>query len=415
MEFITIVIYLSVYMGLISTSFYILSFIAGEKKKKMIYTDSELANVKVTVIIPAYNEEDTIAKTIKSVKKSNYPDFEVIVVDDGSKDRTYEIAKKLETADGKIRVFHKENGGKGTALNLGIARARGQIIFTMDADTTVHPDSMKKMARFFKDDSVMSVTPAMIINNPRTIFQRIQYTEYALGLFLRKAFSALRAIYIAPGAFSAYRKWFFDKYGGYDEHNITEDLEMGLRIQYNGYHTENCPEAPAYTNAPSTFKELTMQRRRWYFGQVKNLWKYRNIISRRYGDLGAFVIPTSILATLFSITITIFLFFKVLFEIKDNILFLQSVNFDFPNALGLNLYILERFLFLWLTKPVVLFTLCFMIILGFYTYYASKKIGKPPLMLLNWMLFFLLFAIMYGFWWIFSLFYSLTRETIKWK
>ena len=410
-EVITIVIYLSVYMGLISTSFYIMSFLAGEKKKKPMYTDDELP--KVTVIIPVYNEEDTIAKTIRSVVKSNYPDFEVIVVDDGSTDNTFEIAKKLESE--KVRVFHKENGGKGTALNLGIKRARGKIIFTMDADTTVDKESMKKMVRFFKDDSVMCVTPAMVINNPRTIFQRIQYTEYALGLFLRKAFSALKSIYIAPGAFSAYRKAFFDKYGGYDEHNITEDLEMGLRIQYKGFHAENCPEAPAYTNAPATFKELTMQRRRWYFGQVRNLWKYRKIISRKYGDLGAFVIPTSILATLFSVTITIFLFFKVLFKVKENILFLQSVNFDFPNAFNLNLYILERFLFLWLTKPVVLFTLCFMIILGFYTYYASKKIGKPPLMILNWMLFFLLFAVMYGFWWVFSLFYSLTRREIKWK
>ncbi len=398
-------------MGLISTTFFIMSFITGEKKKKLIYTDKELSNVKVTVIIPAYNEEDTIGKTIKSVEKSNYPDFEVIVIDDGSKDKTFEIAKKLE--NGRVRVFHKENGGKGTALNFGIKKATGKIIFTMDADTTVDRESMKKMVRFFKDDSVMSVTPAMVTTNPRTIVQRVQYTEYALGLFLRKAFSSLRAIYIAPGAFSAYRKAFFDKYGGYDEHNITEDLEMSLRIQYNGYHTENCPEAPAYTNAPSTFKELTLQRRRWYFGQVKNLWKYRKIISRKYGDLGAFVIPTSILSTLFSVIIVLFLFFNVLNEVKNNLLFFNSVNFDFGNALSLNLYVIERFLFLFFTMPAVLFTLFFMCILGFYTYYASKKIGKPPLMLLNWILFFLLFAIMYGFWWIFSIFY-LTKKTIKW-
>ena len=399
-------------MGLISTSFYIMSFLAGEKKKKPLYTDAELSKVKVTVIIPAYNEEDTIAKTIKSVLKSGYPDFEVIVVDDGSKDRTLEIAKKLESE--KVRVFHKENGGKGTALNLGIAKATGKIIFTMDADTTVHSESMKRMVRFFKDDSVMCVTPAMVINNPRTIWQRIQYTEYALGLFLRKAFSSLRSIYIAPGAFSAYRKWFFDKYGGYDEHNITEDLEMGLRIQYKGFHAENCPEAPAYTNGPAAFKELTMQRRRWYFGQVKNLWKYRKIISRKYGDLGAFVIPTAILSTVFSVTITVYLFFKILFTVKDNLLFLQSVNFN-PGTMNVNLYLIERFLFLFFTKPEVLSAIFFVFILGFYTYYASKKIGSPPLMMLNWMLFFLLFAVMYGFWWIFSLFYSLTRKTIKWK
>ena len=112
MEFVTIIIYLSVYMGLISTSFYVLSFIAGEKKKKLMYEDSELP--KVSVIIPAYNEEDTIGKTIGSILKSHYPDFEVLVVDDGSKDQTLKVAKEFEGRAGKVSVFHKKNGGKGT-------------------------------------------------------------------------------------------------------------------------------------------------------------------------------------------------------------------------------------------------------------------------------------------------------------
>ncbi len=397
-------------MGLVSTSFYIMSFIAGEKKEKPLYKDSELP--RVSVIIPAYNEEKSIAKTIESILKSDYPDFEVIVVDDGSKDDTLRIAENFSSD--KVRVFHKKNGGKGTALNFGIKKAKGKIIFTMDADTAVASQSMKNMVRFFKEDTVMCVTPAMVINKPKNILQRIQYTEYALGLFLRKAFSSLRAIYIAPGAFSAYRKTFFDKFGGYDEKNITEDLEMGLRIQSKGYHAENCPEAPAYTTAPDTFKSLLMQRRRWYFGQIRNLWKYRRIISPRYGDLGAFVIPTAIFSILFSVTITVYFFFKSLFEIKDGLLFLQKVNFDFSNTLNLNFYMIERFLFLFFSKPVVLFTFFFLAILGFYTYYASRKIGKTPGMIINWALFFLLFAVLFGFWWIVSIFYTITHKNIKW-
>ncbi len=410
-EFITIVIYLSIYVGLVSTTFYILSFLAYKKKKRLLYTDDELP--LVSVIIPAYNEEKSIAKTIKSISKSDYPFFEVIVVDDGSKDNTLKIARKFKSE--KVSIFHKENGGKGTALNLGIKKAKGKIIFTMDADTTVDPQSMKKMVRFFKDKEVMSVNPAMVINKPKNILQRIQYIEYVMGLFLRKAFASLRAIYVSPGAFSAYRKSFFDKYGGYDEGNITEDLEMALRIQYHGYHTENCPEAPAYTTAPRTFKALTIQRRRWYFGLTKNLWNYRKIISLRYGDLGAFVIPTAIISIFFAVFVTAYLFLKTIFSVRDNLLFLQSINFDFVNALDFNSYVIERFLFLFFTKPVVIFILLFIFILGFYIYYASRKIGRLSGVLVNLLFFFLFFAVLFGFWWIVSLFYVLSSRQIRWR
>ena len=411
MDFISILIYLSIYLGLISTVFYVLSFMAEERKDKLLYKDSELP--KVSVVIPAYNEESTIAKTLRSIIRTRYPDFEVLVVDDGSKDKTLSIAKRF--AGQKVKVLHKKNGGKASALNFGIRRAKGKIIFTMDADTTVDPGSMKKMVRFFKDPEVMSVTPAMVTEHPRTIVQRVQYTEYAMGLFLRKAFAALRSIYIAPGAFSAYRKAFFDKYGLYDEHNITEDLEMGLRIQYLGFHTENCPEAPAYTAAPATFRELLLQRRRWYVGQVENLIRYRKIISRKFGDLGAFVIPTAMLSSLFTVMITIYLMYKIITTISDNFVFFQNINFNLGSSVDFSFHAVERVLFLLFTQPSILFTLLFMGIFGFYTYYASKKLGKPPLMFLNWILFFMLFAFFYGIWWIYSLFYSITRKSVKWK
>ena len=218
----------------------------------------------------------------------------------------------------------------------------------MDADTRVDSKSMRNMVRFFKNKKIMSVTPAILTEKPENILQRVQHIEYIMGLFLRKAFASLKAIYVAPGAFSAYRKSFFDKYGGYDEENITEDLEMALRIQFKGYQTENCPEALAYTISPRTFKELLLQRRRWYFGLIKNLWNYKKLIGLKYGDLGAFVIPTAIVSIVFSVFVIIYLFFKTIFNIRDNLLFLHSINFDFVNALSLNRYFIERFLFLFL-------------------------------------------------------------------
>ncbi len=411
MEFIQIILYSSIYIGLVATSFFALTYIADKKKKRDFLTDDELPFV--SVIIPAYNEEDCIARTIDSVLKTEYPGgFEVIFVDDGSKDNTLMLAKKYEERG--VRVFTKENGGKGTALNFGINKAKGELIFTMDADTSIEPYSMERMVRYFKNEKVMSVTPAMVLQKPKTILQRIQHIEYAMGLFLRRVFAALDSIYIAPGAFSAYRKSFFDKYGGYDVGNITEDLEMSLRIQFNGFYTENCPDAPAYTIAPAKFKPLLLQRRRWYFGLIKNTIKYRKMFSKKYGDLGIFVMPVAWISILFSVFLTGYLMVKIGLEVWENFLFLQGINFDFLNITNINSYLLERYFFILITDPVLLSLLFFMMILGFYLHYAYKKVGKLSGLVINLPLFFFLFASLFGFWWIVSIVYSIFKKDVDW-
>jgi len=415
-EFITIVIYTSIYVGLVATTFYIISFWMDKRRKKPMFKDGELPFV--SVIIPAYNEEKSIGKTIATITKSNYPKnkFEVIVVDDGSKDDTLKIAKQFaSTSNPVIKVFHKENEGKGAALNFGLTKAKGEIFISMDADTRVSPKSMKNMVRYFKDENIMAVTPAMVVENPKTIWQRIQHVEYLTGLFLRKAFASVNAIYITPGAFSAYRKSFTDKYGGYDVGNITEDLELSLKIQYNGYAIENCPTAPAYTTPPSTFKKLLIQRRRWYFGLIRNTLKYRKIMSKNYGDLGMFVMPVAWMSIFFAVFVTVYLFIKSIFDVKEEILFLQSINFDFVNSFNLSFYVVERFLFLFFSKPVVLFVLLFVIILGVYLYYASRKVDKTSNLIINLPLFFIFFAVLFGLWWIVSIIYAIFVKQVKWR
>jgi cellulose synthase/poly-beta-1,6-N-acetylglucosamine synthase-like glycosyltransferase len=411
MDFITIIIYISIYIGLVATTFYILSFIAGTKKEKFFFNEEELPFV--SVIIPAYNEEKTIAKTIESILNSDYPKFEVMVVDDGSKDETLKIAKTYENS--QVKVLTKENGGKGTALNLGLKEVKGEIIFTMDADTYVDSKAMKKMVMYFKNPKVMSVSPAMIVSKPKTILQRVQHMEYVLGLFLRKALTSLDAIFVTPGAFSAYRKSFFDKYGGYDEENIVEDLEIALRIQSEGYKTENSPESLAYTNVPDKFMPLLIQRRRWYYGLIKNLWTYRRIFGRKYGDLGLFVLPIAMVGIVLSLIITSYFFIKIFFEVQKNILFLQAINFDFKSMISFSFLALERTLFLFFSNPMVLFVFVFIAFLTFYIIYASRKMGKIAKLYLDLPLFFLFFAIFFGFWWMISIFYALFYKKIKWR
>lgn len=413
MEFINFIIYASIYIGLIATTFYILSFMSGKKQKKLLFSDNELP--KVSVIIPVFNEEKGIERTLKSILASNYPKekFEIIVVDDKSSDGTLKLVRKFKS--NIVRVFSKEHGGKGKAMNFGIRKAKGEIIFSMDADTLVDSGSLKKMVRYFKDEKIMSVSPAMVVYEPKNVLQRIQQVEYLLGLFLRKTFAILNAIHITPGAFSAFRKSFFDKYGGYDENNITEDLELTLRIQYHGYKIENAPEAPAYTIAPDKFIHLLKQRRRWYVGLMKNLWDYKKILSPKYGDMGMFVIPVAIISIFFAIVVTAYLFFKTLFNIKNELLFLSNINFDFNSVLDVNIYFIERMAFLLFTNPVFIFLMFFMIVFGIYLFYASKKLGKISGLAINLPLFFVFFAVLFGFWWIISIIYVGLNRKISWK
>ena len=124
-----VIIYLSIFVGFFASSFYVLTFIASFKKKPLQFKDSELP--KVTVVIPAWNEEKSVESTLDSILGSNYPNFEVVFVDNNSKDKTYELAKKFES-DPRVRVFSETRQGKACAVNLGISKAKGEIIFTMD-------------------------------------------------------------------------------------------------------------------------------------------------------------------------------------------------------------------------------------------------------------------------------------------
>jgi cellulose synthase/poly-beta-1,6-N-acetylglucosamine synthase-like glycosyltransferase len=413
MELISIVIYLSVYIGLVATSFYALSFFADKKKEKLLFSDDELP--KTTIIIPAFNEEKSIKRTIESILASDYPKnkLEIIVVDDGSKDNTLSIAKKFQSK--QVKVFTKKNGGKGTALNLAIRKSHGKVIFTMDADTFVEPQCVKEMVRYFKDPKVMSVIPSMLIHKPKGILQRIQQAEYLFGLFIRKAFSSVNAVHITPGAFSAYRKTFFDKYGGYDETNITEDLEMSLRIQYKGFTIEYAPNAPVYTIAPNKFCPLLVQRRRWYTGLMKNTWKYKGMFSPKYGDLGLFILPLAWISIFFSVFTVTYLAIKTLFRIQSELLFLSNVQFDFLNTISLNSYVVERFIFQFFTNPIIIFLLFFLVILVVYLRYAAKYVGKITGLSITLPLFFIFFAVLFGFWWLISIFYVIFNKKVIWR
>lgn len=406
-----ILIYLSVYIGLFAVSYYLLSFLTYRKKYKKI---SENKLPKVAVIIPAYNEEKGIKETIMSALNLDYPKnkLEIVVVDNGSKDKTYSIAKKIKNK--KLKVLKERKKGKANALNFAISKVRAEIIVTMDADTSAERDALKKMVHRFSNPKVMCVAPSIIIHKPKGVLQRVQQIEYFLGLYLRKAFNSMNAIHITPGAFSAYRKSFFKKYGGFDVNNITEDMEMCFRIQYNNLIVECEENAITYTKAPNTFLGLLRQRRRWYFGLTKNLWSYRKLFSKKYGQLGLIVLPMAVIAVLFAMVLTSYLAILSLLDLKKELMLISSINFDFSNFFTFNKYIFERFFFILFSNPVILFLILFMVILGGYMLFAKSKVKRYSNVKASLIFFLMFYSLLFAFWWFVSLFYVIFVRKVSW-
>ncbi len=409
---IEILIYIAAFFGLFAVVFYFLGITGRKTEEELFLADKELPTV--SIIIPAYNEEKGIAATIKSASELDYPKnkLKIIVIDDGSRDNTYKIAKKFESEI--IMVYTKKNGGKGAALNLGISRAKSEIIVTMDADTFAEKSALKNMARYFKRKEVVCVTPVMTINNPHGIWTRIQQVEYFLGIFLRKAFASMNAIHITPGAFSAYRKIFFDKHGGFDEKNITEDLEIALRIQANNFRIENSLNSVIYTVAPETFNSLLKQRRRWYHGLIVNLWSYRRLFSKKYGDLGLIVLPIAVLTILFSMIITSYTFIKTVFNIGNELVMLRSINFNFINYFEFSKYFIEKIVFSMFSSTIFLISLMFIAILVAYMIFAKTKVKEHSAIKISLALFLIFYSVLFVFWWIVSIVYTLFRVEVKW-
>lgn len=407
-------IYLSAFVGTFAVSYYFLSLMAYRKyEKPRDFTERELP--RVSIIIPAYNEEETIKKTIESALGLKYPQkkFEILVINDGSKDRTYEIARKFHGK--RVRVYSKENGGKAKALNFGITRAKGEVIVTMDADSYAQPDALRKMVDFFTDEKVMCVTPSMVIHNPKGFLRRVQQAEYLVGIFLRKSFSTMNAMHVTPGAFSAYRKSFFKEYGGFDTSgNMTEDMEMALRIQYYGYSLRCSDYSVVFTNAPGNFKELLSQRRRWYYGWIHNLLKYRKLFSKKYGHMGTIVLPVAVTSILLSIILTIFVLFSALSEVKEELIYLNSVNFSFSGIFDVSFFSIQRFLLYFFSKPTSIILVVFLFIAVAYMAFAKKRVRVYSNVYIGMSLFVVSYSLLLTFWWLIGAFYYFFVGKITW-
>ena len=248
----------------------------------------------VSVVIPAFNEEKVISRTIDSLLAQQYAGaLEIIVVDDGSTDSTYQQARATYGEHQRVRVFTKANGGKASALNFGIAHAMHEVIIALDADTLFARDTVAELVQPLADPRVAAVAGNAKVGNRINLVTRWQALEYVTSQNLdRRAFSLLDCITVVPGAVGAWRRPVINEVGGFRDDTLAEDQDLTLAVRRAGYSVAYADGAVALTEAPDTLRALARQRFRWSFGTLQCAWKHRATLFRRsYGTLGWIAMP----------------------------------------------------------------------------------------------------------------------------
>ena len=256
----------------------------------------------VSVLIAAYNEEKVIAATLRSVLASRHAgELEVVVVDDGSGDRTAEEVAAIAAADPRVRLVRQPNLGKAKALQNALAQARHQALIMLDADTQFAPDTLPELIRYLVLPGVGAVSGHVKVGNPRTWMGRFQSLEYTCGFNLdRRAYDELDCITVVPGAACAVRREALEQAGGISDDTLAEDTDLTLELKRNGWSVRYNPQAVAWTEAPETVTALAKQRVRWSFGTLQCLWKHGDLLfNPRYGWLAFFSLPSIALFQMF--------------------------------------------------------------------------------------------------------------------
>ena len=245
----------------------------------------------VTVLIPAFNEAADIRNTIAAVLASDYPDFRVIVIDDGSTDNTRALIEEARREDSRITLLTQENMGKAVALNHGYTKAETDIIVAIDADTLILPDAISHLVSHFGDRVVGAVAGNVKVGNRVNLVTRLQAVEYITSQNLdRRAFERFNAILVVPGAIGAWRRSAVVEAGGYSLQTLAEDADLTAAIIRKGYKVIYEDRAIAMTEAPETLRGLMGQRLRWTLGILQVAWKHRRAVLERNG-IGLLAIP----------------------------------------------------------------------------------------------------------------------------
>jgi poly-beta-1,6 N-acetyl-D-glucosamine synthase len=279
----------------------LMAMIQSVKKNRSGSKNPPLTLPPVSIIVPAYNEEINAVKTIENLLQQNYPSFDIIFIDDGSKDNTYQKVKAAFEGNKKVTVLTKANGGKASALNYGIDQTLNDFVICIDADTQLEKNAvrllMQKMLSSDNNKTIGAVAGNVKVGNQNTLLTKWQSIEYTISQnFDRRALDLINGITVVPGAIGAFRKEAIEKAGGFTPDTLAEDCDLTIRIIRNGYTVVNCAEAIAVTEAPETLRQFMKQRFRWCYGIMQAFWKNKNACFHpKYGGLGMVSLPNILL------------------------------------------------------------------------------------------------------------------------
>lgn len=295
----------------------VLSFAHARKVRRPGFSWGEPVTEPVTVLVPAYNERECIANTVRSLMESDHP-IEVIVIDDGSTDGTADIVEAMWLPN--VFVVRQVNSGKPAALNNGIAHARHDLVVMMDGDTVFEPSTVRELVQPFGDPAVGAVAGNAKVGNRDTLIGAWQHIEYVMGFNLdRRMYDLLRCMPTIPGAVGAFRRTALERVGGMSEDTLAEDTDITMAMHRDGWRVVYAERARAWTEAPESVQQLWSQRYRWSYGTMQAIWKHRRAViergpSGRFGRVGLPLVSLfMVLFPLLAPLIDVFLLYGLVF------------------------------------------------------------------------------------------------------
>ncbi len=391
--------YATAYVTLFASIFWLTTFFTAGRKKTIKPNHPPLS-----IIVPVHNEEKHIEMCLTSLENQRYPGLKILVVDDGSTDRTGPVVKKLMKKYHNIKYIRKQNSGKASSLNCGLKLVGTELFGFIDGDTFLSDNALLNMTGYIRGRTA-SVIATLKPYEPKTRIERLQKIEYALSSFTRKLLSFVDSLYFTPG-FAIYKTSVIKKLGGFDENNITEDLEIGLRLKNNGYRIEDSIEDSARTVVPNSFRALFGQRLRWYRGYIYNSRKYSGMFfNRRFGDFGIFVLPLQYLILALVMPFLLLSVYDAVIDIAKGIIDLFVVNFDVA-------YLMSTVRMTVITPTTFFFAavlVSFLIMMRLSSRSVVENIGK-----MDYLVYIAVYPFINVFLWVAAFAYEIARAKRKW-
>lgn len=354
----------------------------------------------VSVIIPACNEEVGLLATVKTILASSYYPLEIVVVNDGSTDRSdammraflakYQASMSDIPQHKYIPIYYhyQPNGGKGSALNCGIALAHGEIIMTFDADSAVHQDAIQHMVAYFADPQVMAAAGDIKVGNTRTILGTVQDLEYMFAFYTKRAEALLGTIVVIGGAFGAFRREVFEELGLYHAGTLTEDIDLTFRIQEAGMKIIYTPDSLVHTEGPTTLRSLLKQRLRWKRGRIEAYHMHKDFFFGLQKKLNRplfwLLLPMVVVedfayicGALFTLMLYIYSFLTLNFIMLLSISFVCAVIYVLlfiENASYRKPVYLITLPITWFLMNLVMFAEQYAIIMAYWTFFSKREV-----------------------------------------